>query len=300
MANDAVRVADIFARDISLIDPDPDNCRDIESPQALADIEEIALSIMTRGFDADRAILVRKTSNGRWMVTDGHKRHRATLRAIELGAEIRAIPCRSEEKGTNEQDRAILRLRQPGRELTALEAAIDIKRLMGWGWSDVKIAERLGKKPDWVGRCLELAGAPIEVRQAVRDEQISATEAIKVVRLNGAAAGEVITKAVERAHGEGRTRARPRDIEAVTKSRVEAPSLCGVAVTVVMAWESGSAAELDAALGALAGCIGNATLEAARLKLREWRDAPRSYLSMRKSTRAQAATLLLQGELGSW
>lgn len=266
MPQASVRVADIFARPIELIDADPENSRDIDSPVARADIEEIAQSILSRGFDPDRAILVRKNGE-RWTVTDGHKRRMATLRAIELGAEITSIPCRSEPQGTNEADRAILRLRAPGRELSPLEAAIDIKRLTAWGWTDAKIAERLGKKPDWIARCLELASAPLEVRRAVRDNQISPTEATRVVRRHGTEAGTVIKAATAHARSEGRERARPRDVEAVTKPRTEPVSLCSLAVATILAWESGDSAELGAALSALANRLGPATLGAARGRL---------------------------------
>lgn len=235
MAQESVRVADIFARPIELIDPDPFNSRDIDSPVAREDIEEIARSILTRGFDPDRALLVRKLPSGRWMVTDGHKRRRAVLRAIELGAKIATVPCRSEERGTNDEARAILRLRAPGRELSPLEAATDIRRLMGWGWSDAKIAAELGKKPDWIARCLDLAAAPIEVRAAVRDQQISPTEARRVVKEHGSNAGAIIARSVDHARTEGRSRARPRDIAAVMKPRTDPVSLPTLVVAMFRA-----------------------------------------------------------------
>lgn len=238
MAETAVRSGDIFDRDINLIDPDPDNPRDVTSPQAVADIEEIAYSILVRGFDLDRAILVRKKTNGRWMVTDGHKRRIAFLRALELGADLRGIPSRSERLGTDNEDRAILRLRSPGREFTPLEASVDIKRLLGWGWTEKAITEKLGKQkdPDWVRRCLDLAGAEPEVRQAVREDKIAATEAIKIVRKHGEAAPRVTQDAIEHARARGKNRATSRDIEAVTKPREVPISLCTLAMAAVAAW----------------------------------------------------------------
>lgn len=239
---EAIRSGDIFDRDINLIDPDPDNPRDVTSPVAITDIEEIAHSILTRGFDLDRAILVRKKPDGRWMVTDGHKRRIAFLRAIELGASLRGIPCRSERVGTDNEDRAIFRLRAPGREFSPLEASVDIKRLLAWGWTEKAITEKLGKQkdPGWVKRCLELAGAEPEVRQAVRDDKIAPTEALRVIRKHGANAGPVIEAAAKQARSEGRERVRPRDVNAVTKPRTEPVSLCSLAMAVVKAWEDSS------------------------------------------------------------
>src|ERR1700734_893171 len=158
-----VRTGDIFARDIYTIDPDPDNTRDVTSEIARADIEEIAAAMVARGFDAGREILIRAKPGGRWMVTDGHKRRLAFLRAIELGASMRLIPTRSEPKIFTEEDRAIIRLRTPGRELSPVEAIVDIRRLFGWNWTPEAICERLGKKKDWLKRGMDLAGAPFEI-----------------------------------------------------------------------------------------------------------------------------------------
>lgn len=238
MAEAAVRSGDIFDRDVSLIDPDPDNTRDIDSPVARADIETIALSIVARGYDADQEILVRRKRDGRWMVTDGHKRRLAYLRALELGAVLRGIPCRSEKQGTNDEDRAIIRLRAPGRRLSPLEAVVDIKRLLGWNWTKEDIAAKLGESIAWVNSCLDLAAAAPDVRQSVRDDKIAPTEALKVVRRHGPEAGTVIRKAVEHARGEGRERARPRDVAAVEKPRSEPISVCSLATAAVKAWRN--------------------------------------------------------------
>lgn len=234
---EAVRSGDIFDRDIHLIDPDPENTRDVDSPVARADIEEIARSILKRGFDLDRAILVRKQPTGRWMVTDGHKRRMGFLRAIELGAELRGIPCRSERVGTNNEDRALLRLRAPGRELSPLEASVDIKRLLAWGWKEDAIAEKLGKPPAWLTTCLTLAGAAPDVRQPVRDDKIAPTEALKVVRRHGEEAGPVIERAIAHAHARGKSRATGQDVAAVTKPREVPVSLCSLAMAVLEQWD---------------------------------------------------------------
>lgn len=274
MAQDAVRVADIFARDIALIDPDPDNTRDIDSQRDRDDIEKIALSILHRGFDPDQAILVRK-SGDRWMVTDGHKRRRAYLRALELGALLQGIPTRSEPKGFDEEKRALYRLRRQGRELSPLEAVIDIQRLLGWGWSTKKIAERLGEKPDWVDRCLELAGAPREVREAVREEKISPTLAVNTLRQHGQKEGaKLVAAAIE----EGGGRARPRHVREVVereeKPRTEPPSLCSLATKAILTWDAWIAdieisdvdPALRAAMEAMRERIGMAAMDAAKLR----------------------------------
>lgn len=268
MADQSVRSGDIFNRPVELIDPDPDNCRDIDSEVARADIEEIALSILKRGFDVDRALLVRKVG-ARWIVTDGHKRRRAVLRAIELGASIKLVPCRSEAQGTDEETRALLRLRAPGRELTPLEAVIDIKRLLGWNWTKEAIAEKLGKKTDWIDRCLELAGAPLVVRDAVKAGLAPTVgrSIARIARTTGADAGELVTKVNDHAVARGKTRATTQDFDAVVKPRTEPVSINSLAIAAVLAWEASGDPDRGATMAALRDHIGAATLDAMRVKL---------------------------------
>lgn len=254
-----VNLANIVGRSIDMIDADPENSRDMQSPTTLADIEEIARSILSRGFDPDRAILVRSRPGGRYMVTDGNKRRAAFLRARELGAKIELIATRSEIQGTNEETRAVLRLRAPGRELSPLEAVIDINRLLGWHWSKEKIAEQLGKNPDWIDRCLDLAAAPHEIREAVRTQEIAPTEARKLAR--EADPVNALRTVREHANAAGRTRIRTRDVDAVMKPRTEGVSLCTLATIAVRAYrdwngDPGRLREIFAAIEALETRLG--------------------------------------------
>lgn len=237
MTDESVRVGDIFSRPLDLIDPDPKN-RSTETPRARAWIEEIAAGIVARGFDTDRAILVRKQRNGRWMVTDGHMRLAAAFLAVKMGADIKGIPCRSEPQGTTEEDRAIMRLRVPGLAPTPLEASDDIKRLMSYGWTKATIAEKLGKSESWVTSCLDIAGTAPEVRKAATENKMSTTEILKVVRSHGDDAAAVIDKAHAHAQKRGKTRATAPDVAAVTKPRVEPRSVCSVAAVASAAWDA--------------------------------------------------------------
>lgn len=230
---------DIFIRDIALIDPDPLNTRDMTSQVAIDDIERIAREMLVRGFDAGQEILVRSKPGGRYMVTDGHKRRLAFIRALELGASMPGIPTQSEKVGTNDEDRAIIRLRAPGRRLSPTEAVIDIKRLIGWNWSPQEIADRLGEKLFWVESCLELAETPFEVREAVRTGKVATTEALRAVHDHKENAPRVTRAAVEHAAARGSPRATGRDFRAVApKARTEAVSLCSLSMAVVIAWDN--------------------------------------------------------------
>lgn len=233
---------DIFIRDIALIDPDPLNTRDMTSQVAIDDIERIAREMVERGFDAGQEVLVRSKPGGRFMVTDGHKRRLAFIRALELGASMPGIPTQSEKVGTNDEDRAIIRLRAPGRRLSPAEAVIDIKRLIGWNWTPQEIADRLGEKLFWVESCLELAETPFEVREAVRTGKVATTEALRAVHDHKEDAPRVTRAAVEHAAARGKTRATGRDFRAVApKARTEAVSLDALARKAVHEWRESMA-----------------------------------------------------------
>ena len=139
-------------------------------------------------------------------------------------------------------------------EATCLQKEAKFKRLLAKGQEVSDIAQRLSKSQGHIRNMLALVAAEPEVRQAVVAGRISATEAAKVVKANGSQAGTVIAKATEHARSEGRERARPRDVEAVTKPRTEPVSLCSLAIAVVKAWQTTTG--LDEAVAALANHLG--------------------------------------------
>lgn len=232
------RVADIFAYPPDAIMVDPDfNPRDMTAPDTLAWIDEIAFSIKERGFDPDRPLLGRK-AGASFIVTDGHCRLAAIRKLLDAGEPILGVPCRSEPQGTSREDRQLLSLRAPGKALTPLESAVAIKRLISWGWATDKIAAHLGKSTSWVTGCLDLAGAPKPLRDAVRNGEIAATEATRITRNDPDPVG-TLERAKDHARAAGRERIKPRDVEAVTKPRTEAVSLCTLALAAVRAWREG-------------------------------------------------------------
>ncbi len=272
---------DTYSLPPSMIQIDPDfNPRDPSSPEVIAHVRSIADSILANGYDQSEVIVIRWTGE-RALVRDGHCRMAAVV--LSSSAEYRRdfperpgitrfhdvdlLPVRQMPDATDETDDAYKVLTsQTKLPLTPAEWAIQLKKLIAQGQTASMIAVRIGKPRDFVDRVLELASAPIEVRQAVAEHKISPTLAINTMRTNGSETGAVVIRdAIEAGGG----KARPRHVAAVTTRagpRAEPPSLCSFAVATVLAWEGGDSAELDAALSALADKIGEATLDAARRK----------------------------------
>lgn len=233
-----------------LIDVEPGFNVRIPGPDLDEHITGLANLIQQNGFDPTQPISVSRAGD-RFVVRSGHCRFAAVQIVLDRGVRIVTVPALLEPQGTNEADRAYQIGTQNGAKLlTDLEYGVLVKRLRGYGQSDDDIMRGFGKKRPWLDRVLDLAGAAPEVHQAVARNEISATEAVKVVRRNGSEAGAVIKRAVE--HGGGR--ARPRDVEAVTKPRTEAVSVCSLAVAAVWAWRIGEG--LDAAMAALETKLG--------------------------------------------
>ena len=203
----------------SHITVDPDfNPRDMTAPETVAHVEDIAAQIQARGFDLDRPLLGRSHGD-KFVVTDGHCRFAAVQLLLAKGEAIKAIPVRTEPAGTDPAERLAFTLRAPGLPLTALAAAIAIKKLMGYGWTEDDVAKRQGRTVAWVKSCLDLAAAPQEIREAVREGVVSPSAAVALVREEGPeTAVKVLADAQEIAAERGSERVRPRDIAAATPS----------------------------------------------------------------------------------
>lgn len=84
---------------------------------------------------------------------------------------------------------------------------------------------------------LMLMAAEPDVRHAVVNGHISASEAVKVVKGSGERAGTVIGQAVALANAEGRDKARPRDVERVCAPREARPSVHSLAEVFAKLWK---------------------------------------------------------------
>jgi ParB/RepB/Spo0J family partition protein len=188
------------------------NVRDFTTPQAKESLEILKESIREEG-GVIVPLEVRMIGEEVHIVS-GHRRHRAVMELIAEGVEIESIPAVTEAKAVNDAER-VLRLvtHNAGEPLTMLEKAEVVRRLINMGWSREKIAARLGyKTPQTIANFELLLAAPERVRQAIRQEEISPSTAIELVREHGDAASGKLYDIKKAAAERGKTRASIRDI----------------------------------------------------------------------------------------
>jgi ParB/RepB/Spo0J family partition protein len=244
------KISEVLNLPPSAIDIDPRfNVRE-DGPDLVAHIRMLADSIRDDGFMRTQPLTVRQAGD-RIVIVDGHCRFAAARLAMAEGAEIATLPCLTDVRTGNEAERTLqLITANAGRPLAPLEQAKVVMRLHSYGWDDKVIAKKIGRTPGYVAGLLELAAAPVDVHRAVVNG-FSASEATKVIRKHGDGASGVIRAATEHARREGRDRAKPRDVAAVTKPRTEPVSLCSLAVAAVLAWDAGYVKEHAEAMDAL-------------------------------------------------
>lgn len=156
-------------------------------------------------------------------VTNGHRRRAATMYAIEnLKAEVYTVPVRIDDGDVDELDRIIGQLiRNSGKALKPLEQAAVITKLMKMGMSKADIAKKIGKSATQVSNILELAKAPVEVKDMVRGNEVSASVATKAVKDHGGEAAEVLQDAKELAASEGKKKPTQKHVDQVVQDSLE-------------------------------------------------------------------------------
>lgn len=143
--------------------------------------------------------------DGHIYIVDGHHRHAAALDVISSGIEIKSLECRH-FKG-NDADRVAHSLNSAGGlPLTPLQLGVRYRALIGFGWTELQIANRRGKSVQHVKDMILLAESNSDVHQAVNAGQISGTAALAIVKQHGSKAGAVIRDGLEAAQATGKSK----------------------------------------------------------------------------------------------
>lgn len=157
------------------------NVRDLDAADERADLDELKESIRSNGV---RVPLEVRLVDEDVFIVAGHRRHKAVMELIGEGEEIKAIPVMPEPKHTSEVDRILnLVVSNSGKPLKPLEVAEVVRRLVAFGWDKAQIAKRIGwKSAASVTQHLELLAMPEPVKAHVREGDISATQANKLLK----------------------------------------------------------------------------------------------------------------------
>lgn len=172
---------DAYPFDPRLLKIEPSyNVRDLDAPDEREDLKELKESIRANGV---RVPLEVRLVDDDVFIIAGHRRHKAVMELIGEGEPIKAVPVIPEPKNTSPEDRIInLVVSNSGKPLKPLEVAEVVRRLVAFGWEKQQIAARLGKSASAISGYLDMIAMPEPVKEQVRENVISATEAAKVVK----------------------------------------------------------------------------------------------------------------------
>lgn len=217
----AVAVKDVFMLDPRLLKERPGwNVRNYEDPETIAHIEHLSLSIAENG--VRQPILIVKEGDDIF-VDQGHCRRRATMLAIERGADIKAVPCMHADRYASELDRLKDMVNtNEGKGLTPLERAEVYARMIKLGETVDGVAKSFGYSTKHVDDMLKLRSIGGEVVEQVRAGNITATTAVEVIKTHGKeAAPQIVKQAVATAKAQGKEKATPKHVKQVAPKKPE-------------------------------------------------------------------------------
>jgi ParB-like chromosome segregation protein Spo0J len=173
-----------------------------------ADDESLYQYIVSGGRIPDLEVRPRE-DGGVWIV-DGHRRHKQIGRAIANGEFVAKdgkywIPVK-QFSGNDVQRIARIKTSQANKKLSPLQLLDIYSRLAAFNLSHAEIATLVNEKEPHVKSILGLASANHDVQQMVKNNEVSATIAVSVVRKHGDGAGKVLAGHLETAKASGKKR----------------------------------------------------------------------------------------------
>jgi ParB family chromosome partitioning protein len=179
-----------------------------------AHIRALADSIISEGFKPEHPLagyVAREGDDSVIYLNDGHCRVNAVDLAVSEGLEIDLLPVVVSTMAHDLEDITVGLVRSnAGKPLESLEKAAVCKRLVGFGWDETRIAQRLGFTENYVRDLLTLIGAPAKVRELVASDQISATAALQAMATHGDKVIVKIEEGLQKAKAAGKSRVTTR------------------------------------------------------------------------------------------
>lgn len=185
-----------------LIEENGFNLRDYSDPEVVQHIERLKESFKNGNYVPP--ILVRKSDEGIVLV-DGHCRTRAALLAIEEGVNIGYLDA-IEHKGNDTDRVGAMLVSASGLKLKPLEIAEGYKRLNRVGLSNIEIGKLVGVSSARVEQMLLIAFANSDVKQLIKENQVSTEAAITAIRQFGELAGSKLLEKLKDAASLGKTK----------------------------------------------------------------------------------------------
>lgn len=134
------------------------------------DLEELKEQIKSKGvLNPVTVIPFKEDGVERYKLVDGERRYRATMLAIEEGANIQYIKALKAPKDASLEDLYIEQMmRNEGKRFTEYECAIMFRRFKEeFGYSQIEIADKFKKSPAFVSKCLSLLDLPPYIQEKI-------------------------------------------------------------------------------------------------------------------------------------
>jgi len=120
--------------------------------------------------------------DGKYYLTDGHRRYRAAKLILEETGEVIDIPILSEKEITEEKRVIDMIICNEGKPLNPVEQADAINRLIEYGMDEKTIMDRTGFSNVYICNLKMLHKAPKKIKDLIINNVISATLAMAVMR----------------------------------------------------------------------------------------------------------------------
>jgi len=194
----------------------------VRNDKYAARVREIADSIKENGFYPDKPLAgyVAVDDDGvqTIIVTDGHTRLDAVDLAVSEGAKVSMLPVVTKPHGTSMEDLVVaLHVGNNGNPLTPFEQACVCKRLIGYGMDEATIAKKMGFTQTYLDGLLTLMAAPVDLRNLVEQDKVSASLAIEMIKKHGAKALDTLKAGLTKAEAAGKTRMTPKHINSAPR-----------------------------------------------------------------------------------
>lgn len=172
----------------------------------------------------------------RYKLVDGERRYRATMLAIQEGAQIGYIKALKAPKDASTEQLYIEQMmRNEGKRFTEMECAIMFRRFKEeLGYNQEQIAGKFKKSPAFVSKCLALLDLP----KYLQDQIIAGTISTKAAReiasnyVGEHAQVKAAKKAIQQAQEQGKTTASNKEVNSHLKESKEAKALSQALKTI--------------------------------------------------------------------
>ena len=207
---------------------DPRNVVVVENFNVRRDfaLDELKEQIKAQGVLNPITVIPFKDDDGneKYRLVDGERRLRATLAAIDEGADIKRIKALFLPRNTKEEDLLIEQMmRNEGKNFTEYEQAIMFQRFRDkFGYTASEIAAKFCKSQTFVGRCLSLLELAPEIQEKIENGEISTGAVRQIVSSNKEdekAQIEAVQDAIADAKEKGNKSASVKNLQGDAKSQ---------------------------------------------------------------------------------